>query len=122
MTLKRDEAQGAWVAFAGRAAARSDSSPAARNLCEPRSSRLFARPACVTTSGLENVCSNLFSKKAFGAKEHEGPPFLLHWVFCLMNFFFSWGPKESEKGRVSESDITKACVYFYDQFCPEKKK
>lgn len=39
-----------------------------------------------------------------------------------MNFSFSWGSTGFERDRISESDMTKACVYFYDQFCPGKKK
>lgn len=46
----------------------------------------------------------------------------MHLVFSVMNFSCSWGSTGFEKGRISESDVTKACVYFYDQFCPGEKK
>lgn len=31
----------------------------------------------------------------------------------MNSFFFSWGSQEFEKARISESDITKACVYVF---------
>lgn len=61
-------------------------------------------------------------KTLSGAEEPKGARFLLHWVFCMKDVLFRWGSEEFERGGISKSQTlqTLVCVYFYDQFCPEK--